>query len=202
LYIYVPSIVIDNNRTNHLAEGVRTVKTNLSLFVLAAMLSLTACENGKQGAQQALPLVGEKAPDFTLPNDQGGETKLSDFIGKKSIVLYFYPKDDTPVCTREAYEFTQNYSKFDSLDAEILGVSVDGLISHKAFRKKYNIGFPLLSDSTKQVSKTYGVLNEKGYNNRTTFIINKQGIIKAVFENVKVDGHAEEVMSVLNDDKN
>jgi peroxiredoxin Q/BCP len=174
----------------------RIMKTGIIFLCLVILIVIARCGKEEQ-SPRAIPQVGEKAPDFTLPNDQGSETRLSDFQGNKTIVLYFYPKDDTPACTREAYEFTQNQSKFDSLGVEILGVSVDGIASHKAFREKFDINFILLSDSTKRMSKAYGVLNEGGYDNRTTFIIDKQGMIKAVFENVQVDGHAEEVLAAL-----
>jgi len=172
------------------------IKTSTKLFYLIALFIVIGCSKNDLESQ-SMPKVGDIAPVFTLPNDQGGETALGDFRGKKRVVLYFYPKDDTPECTREALDFSRNLSKFDSLEAEILGISVDSIASHKIFREKFGIDFSLLSDVTKRVSRNYGVLNEMGYDNRTTFIIDKQGIITAIFENVEVDGHAEQVLSAL-----
>jgi peroxiredoxin Q/BCP len=144
-----------------------------------------------------MPNVGEKAPEFVLKNQDGEEIKLKDFLGKQNVVLYFYPKDDTPGCTKEACNFRDHLPDFTALDASILGVSVDSVHSHKKFVEKYQLPFQLLSDAEKSVSKAYGVLNEKGNAKRVTFIIDKQGIIRQVFPNVKVDGHWEEVRRSL-----
>lgn len=141
--------------------------------------------------------VGEKAPDFKMKDQNGKEVRLSDFIGKKSVVLYFYPKDDTPGCTREACNFRDQIGTFENLDAEILGVSVDGETSHQKFANKYNLTFSLLSDNTKETAKKYGALKETGSAARMTFVIDKGGTIQKIFPAVKVDGHWEEVRETL-----
>lgn len=149
------------------------------------------------------PKVGDKAPDFTLPTAQGTEVSLSDFIGKK-VVLYFYPKNDTPGCTREACSFRDNYSTLKRKGAVVLGVSVDSPESHQKFSEKYSLPFTLLSDEKKDVVKAYGVWKEKSQygkkymgTERATFIIDEQGKIAHIFREVKVDGHAEEVIEKL-----
>ena len=153
----------------------------------------------KSRGEVASPIeVGKPAPDFTLKALGGKEVSLRDFRGKKNVVLYFYPKDDTPGCTKEACSFRDNLSKLNSLDTEVLGVSVDGLDSHKSFKEKYNLNFTLLSDESKEVSKSYGVFNEeKQTDRRVTFIIDKKGILRHIFLQVQVDGHTEEVLKVL-----
>lgn len=144
-----------------------------------------------------LPKVGDKAPEFKMPDQSGKEVQLRDFHAKKNVVLYFYPKDDTPGCTKEACNFRDQHPNFADLDTQILGVSVDGVESHQKFVEKYQLGFPLLSDAEKNVSRAYGVLNEKGYDSRVTFVIDKEGIIRAVFPEVRVDGHWEEVKKAI-----
>jgi len=141
--------------------------------------------------------VGDKAPDFRLKNQHGKEIKLSDFTGKKNVVLYFYPKDDTPGCTREACNFRDQLPVFTDLDTEILGVSVDSEQSHQKFVDKYNLNFSLLSDDGKEIAQKYGALKETGSALRMTFIIDKNGIIQKIYPAVKVDGHWEEVRETL-----
>ena len=141
--------------------------------------------------------VGKPAPDFTLKTIGGRDVSLKDFQGKKNVVLYFYPMDDTPGCTKEACSFRDNLSRIDALNTEILGVSVDDLDSHEKFKEKYNLNFTLLSDEEKEVSKRYGVLSEKGWDKRVTFIIDKNGILRHIFPNVQVDEHTEEVLKIL-----
>ncbi len=147
---------------------------------------------------------GIKAPDFTLLSSDGGQVTLSDFKGKKSVVLYFYPKDDTPGCTKEACYFRDLQKKFQATGAEIFGVSFDNLDSHKKFIQKYKLSFPLLSDADKSVATKYGVYKKKFlYGNsflgieRTTFVIDKDQKIAKIFPKVKVEGHAEEVLAAL-----
>ena len=146
---------------------------------------------------------GDKAPDFSLPSSDGGTVSPQGLKGK-SFVLYFYPKDDTPGCTKEACDFRDLRKKFQSADAEIYGVSFDSLDSHKKFITKYKLPFPLLSDSDKSVATAYGVFKKKMlYGNsflgieRTTFVIDPQGKIKKIFPKVKVDGHVEEVLATI-----
>ncbi len=148
--------------------------------------------------------VGDKAPDFKLLNDKGEEVSLSQFIGKKEVVLYFYPKDNTPGCTTEACSFRDNLPKFTSKNAVILGISPDSVKSHQGFIQKQNLNFNLLSDPESKVAKAYGAWGEKSMYGkkymgilRTTFLIGKDGKIKKVFEKVKPEGHAQEVLAAL-----
>lgn len=143
------------------------------------------------------------APDFTLNDSTGQPVTLKDFRGKR-IVLYFYPKDDTPGCTKEACSFRDSIPRFTSADAVVLGVSADSEKSHAKFKEKYNLPFELLSDPDKKMINEYGVWKEK--NNygkksmgieRTTFIIDENGRITKIFPKVKVDGHSEEVYNYL-----
>ena len=140
---------------------------------------------------------GEKAPDFALQSQDGKLVRLSDFRGQKNIILYFYPKDDTPGCTREACSFRDNISLFREVGTEILGVSVDDVESHKEFLKKYNLNFSLLADPDKQVTSRYGVKAWHGLAKRVTFVIDKQGVIRRIFPDVDVSKHSEEVLQVL-----
>ena len=147
---------------------------------------------------------GAKAPEFNLPSSEGGEVRLSGFKGKKRVVLYFYPKDDTPGCTVEACGFRDKIEKVKQKDAVVLGVSPDGAASHGKFIEKFNLPFILLSDEDRQVSKAYGVWVKKSMYGkeymgvaRTTFIIGKDGRIEKRFDKVKADGHADEVLLVL-----
>ena len=147
--------------------------------------------------------IGIKAPDFTLPDQDGNLHKLSDYRGKP-VVLYFYPKDDTPGCIKEACSFRDSFIDFKKAGVEVLGVSTDNSKSHEKFRQKYEIPFTLLADTDKKVVKEYGVWQEKvNYGKkywgtaRTTFLIDKNGNIVYVFEHVKPDEHAAEVLEKL-----
>jgi thioredoxin-dependent peroxiredoxin len=147
---------------------------------------------------------GEKAPDFSLYDQDKKKIGLRDFIGKQEVVLYFYPKDDTPGCTKEACGFRDSIKAFKKKDAVVLGVSNDDQVSHQKFANKYELPFPLLSDVDKKVSEAYGVYKEKNMYGkkymgieRTTFVIGKDGKVKKIFPKVKVDGHVEEVLQAL-----
>jgi peroxiredoxin Q/BCP len=147
--------------------------------------------------------VGKKAPDFSLLNQDEKKIFLKDFIGQK-VVLYFYPKDDTSGCTKEACSFSDSLPKFSKIDAVILGVSPDSVKSHKKFSEKYKLKFDLLADEEKKVVEKYGVWKEKSMYGRkymgverTTFIIDEKGKIKKIFNKVKVDGHSKEVIETL-----
>lgn len=144
---------------------------------------------------------GDKAPDFTLPDQSGKMVSLKSLRGQR-VILYFYPKDDTPGCTKEACGFRDSLKAFQKADAVVLGVSNDDAASHQKFIKKYNLPFTLLSDGDAAVSKAYGVYKEKNMYGRTywgiersTFVIDEKGALKAIFRKVKVDGHIEEVMA-------
>ena len=147
--------------------------------------------------------AGQKAPAFSLPNQDGNVVSLSQFKGKK-VVLYFYPKDDTPGCTKESCAFRDGMDEIRESGAVVLGVSGDSVDSHKKFAKKFNLNFPLLSDERKTVLQEYGVWKEKSLYGRkfmgierTTFIIDEQGKIDDIFQKVKVDRHLEEVLGEL-----
>lgn len=147
--------------------------------------------------------VGDKAPDFSLPDQHGKTVSLKNFKGKQ-VVLYFYPKDDTPGCTKESCDFRDIESQIVRAGAVIVGVSMDGQDSHQKFIKKYGLPFPLLSDEDASISKSYGVYKEKNMYGRkywgierSTFVIDAAGKLKAVFRKVKVDGHADEVLTAL-----
>ena len=146
---------------------------------------------------------GKKAPEFELPSSQGGAVKLKDLRGK-TVVLYFYPKDDTPGCTREACAFRDSQAALKKQGVVVLGVSGDSLASHEKFKSKYKLNFPLLSDPDKAVSKKYGAWGEKVlYGKKTvgmirsTFVIDGEGVVRKVFSRVKVDGHAEQVLEAV-----
>jgi peroxiredoxin Q/BCP len=147
--------------------------------------------------------VGSKAPDFTLENGEGEKVRLSQFKGRK-VVLYFYPRDNTPGCTREAMAFRDGIRKIEKKGGVVLGVSTDSVASHKNFSEKCGLNFPLLADTEKMVVEKYGVWQEKkNYGKtymgvvRSTFIIGEDGKILKVFPKVRVDGHFDEVMEAL-----
>ncbi|MXW03607.1 MAG: thioredoxin-dependent thiol peroxidase [Gemmatimonadetes bacterium] len=144
--------------------------------------------------------AGDQAPDFTMEADKGGPVSLKDLKGK-TVVLYFYPKDDTPGCTRESCAFRDHYTTFQGQDVQVYGVSCDDIPSHEKFATKYDLPFPLLSDPDTSVSTAYGVYKEKtNYGRkymgieRSTFVIDGDGRISRIFRNVKVDGHVEKVL--------
>lgn len=146
---------------------------------------------------------GIKAPNFTLMGSDGREHKLSDYEGNK-VALFFYPKDNTPGWTSEATSFRDSLSQIEDLNAIVLGVSRDSIASHKKFAAKYDLPFILLSDEDGTVCNLYGVLKEKNMYGkkvmgieRSTFIIDENGVIKKVFRKVKVDGHVETVINAL-----
>lgn len=140
---------------------------------------------------------GEAAPIFTLSSNEGREISLADYKGKKNVILYFYPKDDTPGCTKEACMFRDELEKFKKADTEILGVSTDDVKSHQRFVRKYQLTFPLLADVKKEVAQRYGALNDRGSANRMTYLIDKNGIIRKIVPKVKVDGHSAELQEAL-----
>ncbi|HSD67883.1 MAG TPA: thioredoxin-dependent thiol peroxidase [Vicinamibacteria bacterium] len=146
---------------------------------------------------------GKKAPEFELASSEGGEVRLKDLRGQ-TVVLYFYPKDDTPGCTREACAFRDRQSALKKKGVVVLGVSGDSLPSHEKFKAKYKLNFPLLSDPDKAVAKKYGAWGEKVlYGKKTvgmirsTFVIDGEGVVRKVFPRVRVDGHAEQVLEAV-----
>ena len=147
-----------------------------------------------------VPAVGEKAPNFKLPRDGGGSVSLADFKGRK-LVLYFYPKADTPGCTKEAIDFNALRRAFAKAETDIVGVSADPLRAQERFRGKHDLAIPLASDEEKKMLIAYGVWGEKSMYGRkfmgvkrTTLLISRDGRVAQVWENVKVPGHAEAVL--------
>ncbi|MEZ5756934.1 MAG: thioredoxin-dependent thiol peroxidase [Emcibacteraceae bacterium] len=152
-----------------------------------------------------MPEIGQKAPNFNLPDETGNKVSMSDFKGK-NIVLYFYPKDNTPGCTKESIGFSQLKGKFEDLDTIILGASKDSVKMHQNFIKKQNLTIKLLVDENGTLCEDYGVwVQKKLYGReymgieRATFLIGKDGLIKNIWRNVKVDGHVEEVLDAVKD---
>ncbi|MDE1846082.1 MAG: thioredoxin-dependent thiol peroxidase [Candidatus Micrarchaeota archaeon] len=146
---------------------------------------------------------GTLAPDFKLAGTDNRPHSLKEYRGKK-VVLYFYPKDDTPGCTKEACAFRDSLSQIKKTDTEVLGVSRDGVESHEKFASKYNLNFMLLADTEEKVCKAYGVIGKKNLYGvisigliRSTFIIDKKGKIAKVFSPVRVDGHKDKVLEAL-----
>ena len=147
--------------------------------------------------------IGMKAPDFSLPDKDGNTVRLSDFQGKK-VVLYFYPKDNTPGCTRQACAFAASYEQFKTQDIVVIGISKDSAASHLKFAQKYDLPFILLSDPELQAIQAYGVWQEKKLYGkvsmgvvRTTYIIDEQGIIEKVMPKVKPDTNAADILTYL-----
>lgn len=148
--------------------------------------------------------IGDKAPDFTLPTDDENKTiTLSELKGKK-VVLYFYPKDNTPGCTKEACDFRDNFAAFKQAGAEVFGISKDSSKSHTKFKEKYTLPFTLLVDANGDVCQAYGVINKKSlFGNtflgiqRSTFLIDEKGVIAGIWRKVKVPGHVEQVLNEI-----
>jgi peroxiredoxin Q/BCP len=152
-----------------------------------------------------MPMIeeGKKAPDFKLESSEGGQVSLKDLRGR-TVVLYFYPKDDTPGCTREACAFRDTQAALKKKGVVVLGVSGDSLASHEKFKARYSLNFPLLSDPDKAVARKYGAWGEKVMYGKTivgmirsTFVIDGEGVVRKVFPRVKVDGHAEKVLEAV-----
>jgi peroxiredoxin Q/BCP len=147
--------------------------------------------------------AGAPAPDFTLPDDSGSEVTLSDFRGQL-VILYFYPKDNTPGCTTEACDFRDNMARAASQGAVVLGISPDSVASHVKFKAKHELPFPLLADTDHEVAKLYGVWGEKKMYGKTflglvrsTFLIDAEGNLARIWRKVKVKGHVDEVLAAL-----
>ncbi len=145
----------------------------------------------------------DTAPDFTTIDDQNNKVSLKNFRNKK-VILYFYPKDDTPGCTVEACNFRDNLPDFSKLNIEVLGVSKDDVASHTKFKNKYQLNFKLLADTDGEICNAYGVIGEKTMFgkkymgiNRTTFLIDEHGKIMQIWRNVKVDNHIDQILKVL-----
>ncbi len=158
-------------------------------------------------ATSLLPVIGKPAPDFSLPSTAGENVSLRQFKGKKTVILYFYPKDETPGCTREACDLRDHYEEIGRHNAVIIGVSTDGLESHQKFREKHKLPFTLLADEDATVSKMYGVYKQKNLYGkksmgieRTTFVIDRTGRIAQIYPKVKVEGHASDLLEFIRED--
>lgn len=163
----------------------------LILVVIAAVLLVP-----RLLSRSPAPAAGSSAPDFTLPSQDGSLVSLKDYRGKW-VVLYFYPKDQTPGCTREAHNFQVDQPKYAARNAVVLGVSVDSVDSHKAFCSKQGLSFKLLADADRQVSVAYGSLTNLGvakFSSRHTFLIDPNGKIAKAYDNVDPQKHSEEVL--------
>lgn len=154
-----------------------------------------------------LPVIGKPAPDFTLPSTTGEPISLRQYKGKKTVILYFYPKDETPGCTKEACDFRDHTEEFDRHNTVVLGVSTDGLESHKQFLEKHKLPFPLLADEDAAVSRKYGVYKQRNLYGkkymgieRTTFVIDRTGRIAQIYPKVKVDGHIGALLEFVGED--
>ncbi|MFM1825112.1 MAG: putative peroxiredoxin bcp [Pseudomonadota bacterium] len=143
--------------------------------------------------------IGDDAPTFTLPDSQGNQVSLNDYKGKWA-VLYFYPKDDTPGCTKEACQFRDDFKTLEALGAKVIGVSIDDSLSHRKFAEKYNLPFPLLSDASGEVANRYGALNNFlviKLAKRYTFLINPQSKIARIYLSVDTSKHSQEIIDDL-----
>ena len=154
-----------------------------------------------------LPEIGKTAPDFSLPSTTGEAVSLRQFKGKKTVVLYFYPKDDTPGCTREACDFRDHSEDFEKNNVVVLGISTDAMEVHLKFKDKQRLPFPLLSDEDATVSKMFGVYKQKNLYGkksmgieRTTFVIDRSGRIAQIYPRVKVEGHIRDVLEFVRED--
>lgn len=173
--------------------------TIMLVTVLVAFTSLSSsCQNNEEEEMGKLK-KGDMAPDFELPDQDRNMVKLSDYRGKKNIVLYFYPADDTPGCTAEACSFRDNYDDFADADTEVIGVSNNGATSHQNFITKYNLNFKLLTDRGGKVAKKYGVGSFLGLlGGRMTFVIDKSGKIVMVFDSrFEAKKHVQEALKAL-----
>jgi peroxiredoxin Q/BCP len=162
------------------------------LCVVCVGLALSVGQAGE------IPQAGQKAPKVDLPSQDGSKVRLSDFHGKW-VVLYFYPKDNTPGCTIEAHNFQRDLAKFQEKNAVILGVSVDSTESHQDFCTKQSLTFKLLADTEKKVTTEYGSLRENGMAQRNTFLIDPHGKIAKVWTGVKPQEHSEEILAALSE---
>ena len=164
------------------------IVTILSLVIVSLMAAPVF------GAE--VPQAGQQAPDFTLPSQDGSQVGLNDFRGKW-VVLYFYPKDNTPGCTIEAHNFQRDLAKYEQQNSVIVGVSVDSADSHKDFCAKQGLTFKLLADTGKKVAEEYGSLRTAGVAARNTFLIDPQGKLAKVWTGVSPPNHSEEVLTAL-----
>ena len=169
----------------------KKIKLLLVIVGIVNSLILASCGGNAENLK-----VGMTAPNFTLQDSNGDTYTLSEYKDKSPVVVYFYPKANTPGCTTEACGIRDNWDKFKENNITVLGISVDSKDAIKDFIKDHNLNFPLLSDNTKQVCKEYGVLNNLGVASRITFIVDKEGKIADIIRNVDVSTHADDVLKI------
>ena len=146
--------------------------------------------------------IGSKIPEFSLPDQNGNVININDYIGKKNLVIYFYPKDDTPGCTKEACYFRDQYEIFNQADAMIIGISSQSVESHKKFAEKYHLSFTLLSDENSVVRKMFGAISLGLIPGRVTYVVDKKGIVKYIFDSqTEPTKHVDEALRILKDMK-
>ena len=146
--------------------------------------------------------IGSKIPEFSLPDQNGNVININDYIGKKNLVIYFYPKDDTPGCTKEACYFRDQYEIFNQADAMIIGISSQSVESHKKFAEKYHLSFTLLSDESSVVRKMFGAISLGLIPGRVTYVVDKKGIVKYIFDSqTEPTKHVDEALRILKDMK-
>jgi peroxiredoxin Q/BCP len=162
-----------------------------SAFLISAFIIVQSCGGNADNLS-----IGNPAPDFILQDVYGNNFSLSHFKDKNPVVIYFYPKAGTPGCTKQACGIRDSFSKFKENEIVVLGISVDSKESIRDFINDHNLNFPLLSDEKKEVSKSYGVLNNIGLDSRITFIIDKQGNIAKILRDIDVETHADDVFNI------
>ena len=156
------------------------------------LVFLAGCGSGKEGV-----LVGDKAPDFSLPSDDGQLISLSDYKDRQTVVLYFYPKDNTPGCITEACSFRDRLEEYKAAGVAVIGISTDDAESHKDFRETHKLNFTLIADTKKKAVEAYGALSSLGFARRMTFVIDKSGIIRKIYPDVTPSGHASQVLGFI-----
>lgn len=183
----------------------KTAGPTAKTAVKASAKPVSAAASKAPAAPATALKVGDKAPSFRLSDDTGKTVALKDFAGK-ALVLYFYPKDDTPGCTQESCDFRDNLNRLTASGAAVAGLSADSVASHAKFKAKHGLNFPLLSDPEHEALSAYGVWQEKSLYGRkfmgivrSTFVIDGKGVIRAVFPKVSVTGHVDEVLAVVKD---
>jgi len=169
------------------------MRTHIILFFTCLLFLLVGCGSSKQGLQ-----VGDKAPDFSLPSDDGQLISLRDYKDKQVVVLYFYPKDNTPGCITEACSFRDRIEDYKTAGVAVIGISTDDAESHKDFRDAHKLNFTLISDTKKKVTEAYGALSSLGFAQRMTFVIDKSSIVRKIYNDVTPSGHATEVLGFIN----
>lgn len=171
----------------------------MKIFLLGLILTISIIGYRSISIAATLPKLGDKAPDFSLPDASNTTHTLAQYH-HKWLVLYFYPKDDTPGCTKEACHFRDDLAQLEKMGAKVVGISVDDSASHSAFAKKYHLPFPLLSDKEGKVADRYGALTNLGIvkiTRRYTFLINPQGLIAKVYLSVDTSRHSQEIINDL-----